>query len=128
MTNFYEKASSETVGIGPQDPQGRADPERGIREFVVGVLLIPSGVTFLWFTIMGGAALHSELMGAGGLVEAVNEQGAPISLFALLAQYPAAAFTSRVTSTSPPVVQTWPSPTSCPPWRPPGRSAPTETP
>ncbi len=69
---------------------------RTIREFVTGVLLIPSGVTFLWFTIMGGTALHSELMGAGGLVEAVNEQGAPISLFALLAQYPGAAITSFV--------------------------------
>ena len=30
---------------------------RTIREFVTGVLLIPSVVTFVWFTIMGGAAL-----------------------------------------------------------------------
>ena len=63
---------------------------RTIREFVIGVLLIPSAVTFIWFTIMGGAALHSELVGQGGLVEAVKEQGAAISLFALLDQYPAA--------------------------------------
>ena len=51
-------------------------------------------MTFLWFTIMGGTALHSELMGAGGLVEAVNNQGAAISLFALLEQYPGTAVTS----------------------------------
>ena len=69
---------------------------RTIREFVVGVLLIPSAVTFVWFTIMGGAALHSELMGPGGLVEALNEKGAPVSLFALLAQYPATVLTSTV--------------------------------
>jgi len=69
---------------------------RTIREFVIGVLLIPSAVTFVWFTIMGGTALHSELMGAGGLVEAVNEKGAPVSLFALLAQYPMATLTSTV--------------------------------
>ncbi|WP_105405273.1 BCCT family transporter [Neorhizobium sp. T7_12] len=69
---------------------------RTIREFVIGVLLIPSAVTFVWFTIMGGTALYSELMGAGGLVEAVNEKGAPVSLFALLAQYPMATFTSTV--------------------------------
>ena len=72
----------------------RISKGRTIREFVIGVLLIPSGVTFLWFTIMGGTALHSELMGVGGLVEAVNNQGAAISLFALLEQYPGTAFTS----------------------------------
>ena len=60
------------------------------------MLLIPSGVTFIWFAVMGGTALHSELFGAGGIVEAVNNQGAAVSLFALLAQYPAAALTSFV--------------------------------
>lgn len=74
----------------------RISKGRTIREFVIGVLLIPSGVTFLWFTIMGGTALHSELTGVGGLVEAVNNEGAAISLFALLEQYPATAFTSFV--------------------------------
>lgn len=74
----------------------RISKGRTIREFIIGVLLIPSGVTFLWFTIMGGTALHSELMGAGGLVEAVNTKGAAISLFALLEQYPATALTSFV--------------------------------
>ena len=66
---------------------------RTIREFVICVLLIPSVVTFVWFTIMGGAALHSELVGQGGLVEAVKDKGAAISLFALLDQYPMAGFT-----------------------------------
>ena len=74
----------------------RISKGRTIREFVVGVLLIPSGVTFIWFAVMGGTALHSELFGAGGIVEAVNNQGAAVSLFALLAQYPAAALTSFV--------------------------------
>ncbi|MCF6118983.1 BCCT family transporter [Mesorhizobium muleiense] len=69
---------------------------RTIREFIVGVLLIPSAVTFFWFTVMGGTALHSELMGLGGLVEAVNEKGAPVSLFALLSQYPATTLTSTL--------------------------------
>ncbi|APG94378.1 BCCT family transporter [Sinorhizobium americanum] len=69
---------------------------RTIREFVIGVLLIPSGVTFVWFTIMGGTALHSELFGAGGIVDAVNNQGAAVSLFALLAQYPFAWLTSLI--------------------------------
>jgi choline/carnitine/betaine transport len=66
---------------------------RTIREFVVCVLLVPSAVTFVWFTIMGGAALHSELVGQGGLVEAVKDKGTAISLFVLLGQYPMASFT-----------------------------------
>lgn len=74
----------------------RISKGRTVREFVTGVLLIPSAVTFIWFTIMGGTALHSELVGAGGLVEAVNEQGAAISLFALLEQYPFTALTSTM--------------------------------
>jgi len=69
---------------------------RTIREFVIGVLLIPSGVTLVWFTVMGGTALHSELFGAGGIVDAVNNQGAAVSLFALLAQYPFAWLTSLI--------------------------------
>jgi glycine betaine transporter len=74
----------------------RISKGRTVREFVTGVLLIPSGVTFVWFTVMGGAALFSELYGAGGLVEAVNDKGAAISLFSLLAQYPATSLTSFV--------------------------------
>lgn len=69
---------------------------RTIKEFVTGVILIPSGVTFIWFTIMGGTALHSELFGAGGIVEAVTNEGAAISLFTLLAQYPFAWLTSLI--------------------------------
>jgi glycine betaine transporter len=69
---------------------------RTIREFVVGVLLIPSAVTFVWFTVMGGSALFSELSGPGGLVEAIADKGAPVSLFALLEQYPLSVVTSTV--------------------------------
>jgi choline/glycine/proline betaine transport protein len=31
---------------------------RTVREFVAGVLLLPTAVSFLWFTVMGGSALH----------------------------------------------------------------------
>jgi choline-glycine betaine transporter len=61
---------------------------------MLGVLLAPSVVTFIWFAVFGGTALHSELMGTGGIVESVNQQGAAVALFALLQQYPLAALTS----------------------------------
>ena len=38
---------------------------RTIGEFVLGVLLIPSGVSFVWFAVLGGAALDLQLTGAG---------------------------------------------------------------
>src|SRR5699024_4177081 len=42
---------------------------RTIREFMTGVLLVPSVLAVLWFVTFGGTALHVELFGAGGLAE-----------------------------------------------------------
>jgi choline/glycine/proline betaine transport protein len=50
----------------------RVSRGRTIREFVWGVMLAPSLLTFLWMCIFGGNALFMELHGAGGVVEAVN--------------------------------------------------------
>ncbi|MDX1605578.1 MAG: BCCT family transporter, partial [Candidatus Competibacterales bacterium] len=44
---------------------------RTIREFILGVLLVPTLLGFLWITLFGGTALHLELFGEGGIVEAV---------------------------------------------------------
>ncbi|QWW19384.1 BCCT family transporter [Schaalia sp. 19OD2882] len=38
---------------------------RSVREFVTGVLLVPTLLTFLWFSILGGTALWHEMHGAG---------------------------------------------------------------
>jgi choline/glycine/proline betaine transport protein len=46
---------------------------RTIREFVWGVMIAPSLLTFLWMCIFGGNALFMELHGAGGVVDAVNQ-------------------------------------------------------
>ncbi|WP_144096256.1 BCCT family transporter [Croceicoccus sediminis] len=66
---------------------------RTIREFISGVLLVPTLFTFMWMTIFGDSALHIELFGAGGLSEAVN-QSMPDALFAFLAHYPIAQIAS----------------------------------
>nr|WP_035274776.1 BCCT family transporter [Actinoalloteichus caeruleus] len=60
---------------------------RTVREFVAGVLLVPTVITFLWFTIFGGTGLYRELFGEGGLVVdgAVNTEGA---LFGVLGDLP----------------------------------------
>ena len=38
---------------------------RTIREFVVGVLLVPTVFSVLWFAILGGTGFHEQLQGAG---------------------------------------------------------------
>jgi len=66
---------------------------RTVREFIAGVLLVPSLFTFAWMTILGDSALYIELWGQGGLSEAVNSS-MPDALFAFLAHYPATHFIS----------------------------------
>ncbi|MCB4208172.1 BCCT family transporter [Arthrobacter sp. UM1] len=46
----------------------RVSKGRSVREFVGGVLVVPTLVTFLWFSVLGGSALYRELKGGGGLV------------------------------------------------------------
>ncbi|MCZ4280864.1 BCCT family transporter [Kiloniella laminariae] len=45
---------------------------RTIREFILGVLLVPTLLGAVWLTAFGGTALHIELFGDGGIVEAVG--------------------------------------------------------
>ncbi|MBC6438394.1 MAG: BCCT family transporter [Rhodobacteraceae bacterium] len=56
---------------------------RTIREYVLGALVIPSLMCFLWFAVVGGTAIDLELSGQaeGAIVEA----GASDQLFATLA-------------------------------------------
>ncbi len=41
---------------------------RTIREFVLGVLLVPALVTFLWFSVLGSTALYRQLFAEGDLI------------------------------------------------------------
>ena len=70
---------------------------RTIREFILGVLLIPITILFLWFTAFGGSAVHMELMAAidpniasPGLVEAVKADTGS-AIFKLMESYPLTA-------------------------------------
>jgi glycine betaine transporter len=68
---------------------------RTIREFVVGVILVPSVVSFIWFAILGGTAINLELAGTGNISEAVNE-GLENALFSTLNQFPLAGLMSLI--------------------------------
>lgn len=41
---------------------------RTIREFIIGVLAVPTLVTFLWFAIMGGNGLYQQMFGGLNLI------------------------------------------------------------
>ncbi|MFW6174833.1 MAG: BCCT family transporter [Chloroflexota bacterium] len=65
----------------------RVSRGRTIREFVTGVLLVPTALTFIWLAVFGNTALHVELFGGGGIGEAVLES-TPTALYALLDTMP----------------------------------------
>ncbi|MCA1040176.1 BCCT family transporter [Bacillus infantis] len=50
----------------------RVSRGRTIREFVVGVLIIPPLIALLWTAVFGGTALHFDLFQGTGIAEAVN--------------------------------------------------------
>ena len=61
---------------------------RTIREFIVGVLALPTLFVFVWLTIFGGTALHMEVLGTTeGLAAAVNED-TTVALYRTLAELP----------------------------------------
>ncbi len=49
----------------------RISKGRTVREFILGVLLVPSLMVIIWMSIFGGAAIHEELAVAGVISEAV---------------------------------------------------------
>lgn len=63
---------------------------RTIRQFVAGVLLVPSLVSLVWFAVFGGAAINKQQGGADLAGEGSIEQ----QLFSLLEQYPIATVAS----------------------------------
>lgn len=68
---------------------------RTIREFVVGVLLVPSGFTFLWFTVFGNTALTMQLAGTAQMVDAVQADVA-VALFQFLGHLPFAGISMTI--------------------------------
>lgn len=66
---------------------------RTVREFLIGVLLVPSGATVLWFCVMGGTAIRLDSTGAADMAGAVRN-GVEASLFAMLDALPLGTLTS----------------------------------
>lgn len=69
---------------------------RTIKQFILGVLFVPTLVTFIWITVFGNTALFIEMFGAGGIAKAVQDN-IPLSMFVLMENFPLSTVTSALT-------------------------------
>ncbi|MCM3569023.1 BCCT family transporter [Neobacillus mesonae] len=66
----------------------RISKGRTIREFLIGVLIIPTLINFMWFSVLGGSALHFvHDLKQTALAEAINND-TTIALFSFLGNFP----------------------------------------
>ena len=64
---------------------------RTIQEFLIGAVLVPSSIVFLWMGVFGNAALYQEFIEPNSLATAINNDIA-VSLFVFLEQFPFSQF------------------------------------
>lgn len=60
---------------------------RTIREFVIGVMMVPPMIAFVWMAIFGGSGLYFDLFENGTIAEAVSND-VTLALFVLLEKFP----------------------------------------
>ncbi|HSK91781.1 MAG TPA: BCCT family transporter [Euzebyales bacterium] len=73
----------------------RISKGRSIRELILGVVIVPSLLSFLWMSVFGGSAVFLQLEGVIDLATAVNEDVAT-ALFVMLEAFPLTQVTSVV--------------------------------
>ncbi|MGV1872280.1 BCCT family transporter [Agrobacterium rosae] len=67
---------------------------RTIREFIAGVLLVPTGFSFAWMTVFGDTALSMHLTGATTAVSEAVANDVTLALFVFLEQFPLGVYVS----------------------------------
>jgi len=69
---------------------------RTVREFVIGVLLVPTAFTFLWMTVFGNTAISMDMGSAAGAISQAVNQDLSTAIFSFLAGLPGSAITSTL--------------------------------
>lgn len=69
----------------------RISKGRTVREFVLGVLILPTLFSVVWLSTFGGSALFNSLVANGQVLATYNEVGQTVAMFALLEQFPLGA-------------------------------------
>jgi len=65
----------------------RISKGRTVREFILGVMVIPTLLSFVWMSVFGGSAIYLQSSGIANIVEAVNANVAT-ALFVMLEYFP----------------------------------------
>lgn len=76
----------------------RVSRGRTIREFILGVMLVPTGFTFMWLSFFGNTAIFLELGGVGNEIANAVNNDMPTAVFVLLEQLPWTTFMSVLTT------------------------------
>jgi choline/glycine/proline betaine transport protein len=71
----------------------RISKGRTVKEFILGVILIPTLLSFVWMSVFGGSALFVQSHGIADIVAAVNDDVAT-AMFVLLETFPLAEILS----------------------------------
>lgn len=74
----------------------RISEGRTLRQFIFGVLLVPTLFTFLWLSVFGGSAIYQELIGNTSITTSITENIAT-AIYYLLEQYPLTSISSGLT-------------------------------
>jgi len=74
----------------------RISKGRTVRQFVLGVLLVPSLFCAFWFTVFGGTGIALELFQDVPLKAVMDKQGMEVLLFTVLEQYPMGSIMSLI--------------------------------
>jgi len=67
---------------------------RTVREFVIGVLLVPTGFTFLWMTVFGNTAIDLDMGSAAGAISQAVTSDLSTAIFRFFEHLPGTAITS----------------------------------
>ena len=73
----------------------RISKGRTVREFILGVMIFPTLLSFLWMSSFGGSALWLQITGASDIASAVSND-VSTALFVMLEQFPLTKFTSLI--------------------------------
>ncbi|MFC0523973.1 BCCT family transporter [Pontibacillus salicampi] len=66
----------------------RVSKGRTVREFILGVLLVPTIFGALWFSVFGGTAMNLEFFDGANLQSIVEANGNEVALFSVLDRVP----------------------------------------
>lgn len=66
----------------------RISKGRTIREFILGVMLVPTIFTLIWMTIFGNSAIDMVLNQGNELLASLANDNTPVALFLFLEQFP----------------------------------------